>query len=213
MTTLPAESPTARPFRPTHCLDCGYSLEGLPAAGICPECGTAYRDDLLVLWGWPASRGGNLQRMRKRPLWGRWGLVLPVVFVVYLAAQGAWLGAGILLILFSLPTIWYFRQLHQGYSKPPHPMQGRLSPEGVGQRLGYGAVKLNPWPSGVIIQLRRPDKRPPQLNIHTETLLGAVSRHYCVMDLDVQEADWPVLVAWLTERAGAVGGKIRYTDG
>lgn len=25
-----------------HCYECGYSLQGLPASGKCPECGTPY---------------------------------------------------------------------------------------------------------------------------------------------------------------------------
>lgn len=33
----------AIPSNRPHCHECGYELRGLPAAGMCPECGTEYR--------------------------------------------------------------------------------------------------------------------------------------------------------------------------
>lgn len=47
MTDLPATVAEVRP-----CIRCGYNLQGLPAAGNCPECGTpverSLRGDLLA---------------------------------------------------------------------------------------------------------------------------------------------------------------------
>lgn len=37
------------------CIACGYSLEGLPRVGQCPECGSGYEDFQLVLFGVPRS--------------------------------------------------------------------------------------------------------------------------------------------------------------
>src|SRR4051812_1338103 len=36
-----------------HCAACAYDLRGLPGNGICPECGTAYDSQTLVVFGWP----------------------------------------------------------------------------------------------------------------------------------------------------------------
>jgi hypothetical protein len=40
-TLLPLES----------CPDCDYALAGLPAEGVCPECGRPYDQDIVVLYG------------------------------------------------------------------------------------------------------------------------------------------------------------------
>src|SRR5437016_2378562 len=41
----------------THCLECGYSLEGLPARSRCPECGFEY-DEHTRIWMHPAPWRG-----------------------------------------------------------------------------------------------------------------------------------------------------------
>lgn len=38
-------------FRLTHCPACGYRLDGLPAEGVCPECGRGYDQNEIVLYG------------------------------------------------------------------------------------------------------------------------------------------------------------------
>src|SRR5712672_2511371 len=47
-------SPTTLPLE--ACPDCDYALAGLPAEGVCPECGRAYDQDTVVLYG----RGGGV---------------------------------------------------------------------------------------------------------------------------------------------------------
>jgi hypothetical protein len=47
------------------CIACGYSLEGLPQTGQCPECGATYEAFQLVLWGVPrtSSHTSGMRRL------------------------------------------------------------------------------------------------------------------------------------------------------
>jgi hypothetical protein len=62
----PLERPTAPPTEPGHnaspagvnrrCHICGYRLQGLPAAGVCPECGSTYTPESAQrLKPWPSA--------------------------------------------------------------------------------------------------------------------------------------------------------------
>jgi hypothetical protein len=43
---------TTDPLRLSICPACGYSLTGLANEGVCPECGRAYDQRMVVLYGW-----------------------------------------------------------------------------------------------------------------------------------------------------------------
>ncbi len=64
-----AES-TGDPLRPVVCPRCEYALAGLPATGVCPECGRAYGATEVVLYGYMAGR-----QFRQRKELSRQGLV------------------------------------------------------------------------------------------------------------------------------------------
>jgi len=54
------------PLRLSHCIECGYSLNGLPDAGACPECGRLYDQETVVLHGWARGSHANLANASPR---------------------------------------------------------------------------------------------------------------------------------------------------
>ena len=57
-------------IRLEHCPQCGYSLEGLPSEGNCPECGRGYDQSIVVLYGWGCGEHANLGTSRlSRQVW------------------------------------------------------------------------------------------------------------------------------------------------
>ena len=54
--------------RPEHCLSCGYSLEGLPAPGACPECGLEFYGGISSIRIAGVAKRGPGPKWRK-PVW------------------------------------------------------------------------------------------------------------------------------------------------
>jgi hypothetical protein len=66
-----AEVGVQDPLRLEVCPACGYSLQGLPEEGVCPECGQKYNQAVIVLHGW--GRGTHAS-VHTSPLWLAVGL-------------------------------------------------------------------------------------------------------------------------------------------
>jgi hypothetical protein len=139
------------PLRLDRCPDCGYLLTGLPAEGLCPECGFAYNAEMIVLYGW----AGEVRRTQANQRPGRWLTILVWVkallivgvvwypFVVRRDPTIAWMASIITLI--AVHTIYRrHRLLREGLA----PVQLRLFPDGFAQRDGIGGVRLRPWRRG-----------------------------------------------------------------
>src|SRR4051812_39800014 len=71
-------------FPQDKCADCGYPLIGLPTTGRCPECGSEYSPDRIVLYGYGVSSSIKLPTTPDRQA-ARW-LLVPISFLVAGAA-------------------------------------------------------------------------------------------------------------------------------
>lgn len=100
------------------CAACGYALQGLPAAGTCPECGRAYSDDVIVIYGY--ARGNHATASTARPRSLIWFALTPVAYVLmFLPALGGrdW-AIGVFALLYAAAfgiSVWFRRnQTHPG---------------------------------------------------------------------------------------------------
>lgn len=62
------------------CPGCAYQLEGLPPEGVCPECGRAYDQKTVILYGWAA--GSKADPGNARPWHAAALLALPLAYCV-----------------------------------------------------------------------------------------------------------------------------------
>jgi hypothetical protein len=142
------------PLRLDRCPNCGYPLTGLPDRGQCPECGSAYDREMIVLYGWPGLRlmSRTVEMVRGCP--PSFSLMGPVVLVVTILGIVLPMGVQGLVVLAVavLLTGGYFLWRRSG----PPPMQLRLSRDGFSLRRGLGQVKLRPWSPAHCVQIIPP---------------------------------------------------------
>jgi hypothetical protein len=100
MTTHPSNITATESFPPDVCPTCGYSVNGLPARGVCPECGASYYDTQLILYGWACGRHATTNNSRGlrflvglAPLYLAWQLFLPMATPWRIAVVTSWVGS------------------------------------------------------------------------------------------------------------------------
>lgn len=173
------------PLRLDRCPDCGYLLTGLPGQGICPECGFAYRPDMIVLYGWGAGKRATLSTIRWRSVSWRllWSMLSILPQIIMLLFVGANL-YGLLLVMgfLAVDGTWVYRRWRVG-QETPRPAQLRLMPEGFAQRVGTGKVKLRPWTRSTRVFVTR--KKPPVYRIREEIVFFRLSMRP-VIDVEIE---------------------------
>lgn len=161
-------SQQADPLRLDRCPDCGYMLTGLPGQGICPECGFAYRPEMIVLYGWGRAdvshaRGWRLVALVLLNCGWLVQLILPIILGLWFGYSWEYLWA----VAFLAFITWVsFRRWRRNRQDSPAPVQLRLCPVGYAQRDGVGRVRLHAWTSNSGIELRQSGGRSYRIFRH-----------------------------------------------
>jgi len=131
-----------------RCANCGYSLRGLPAWTLCPECGRVQDRDEIVLWGWsPRSR------LKRRPARRRWWvaagvfLLLSITYIMGMVVFGPEGAAGPALgcMIYGLCPLLILAWLKFGPIAGEPQTHVHLCPEGFGIRSRPGLVTIKRW--------------------------------------------------------------------
>jgi hypothetical protein len=152
------DSRIADPLRLDRCPDCAYLLTGLPASGVCPECGFQYSGEMIVLYGW--ASGVRIDDANQQPtalktakVWLKAAFVLAVVWLPALTL-GSPIPLGMAIVVTVAAGHTLYRR-HRLLREGPGPVQLRLVPAGFGQRNGVGPLRLRPWRRGQRLHIRK----------------------------------------------------------
>jgi hypothetical protein len=84
MSSAPSNPAAEEPLlRPRNCPRCDYSLLGLPAVGVCPECGRAYDTTSVFLYG--NALGQRANAWNRKPMRRREMIATSLPFLMLLA--------------------------------------------------------------------------------------------------------------------------------
>lgn len=130
--TEPAASTPEEQFRLWFCPECQYSLETLPAAGVCPECGRAYDTTFIVLQDDIGTESEPARRRTRRR-------VLQGVLVVFMLFWMAWVyrRQALTAVIWMVPALamWVVMAWNQVWTPLRARRQLWLSPQGAEQVL------------------------------------------------------------------------------
>jgi hypothetical protein len=151
-----------RDLCPPVCVECDYSLVGLPMGARCPECGAQSDPQVITLCGWSpesiaTARSGQLA----------WYIVAAVIFGMVVSRDLSRPRRSTLIVLGLLvlfPLLKLFRRWFAG-ADPRMPVRLRLSPDGFEQRMGSGPLKLASWDSRMVAQIKHGRGRQQSLRV------------------------------------------------
>jgi hypothetical protein len=210
---------TLPPTRPALCPRCGYSFEGLPAEGKCPECGLLYDRNHIILFGW--GRSAATARSSATLIISCLAAVLIAMLLIvdtlppityppsalmwrripwpYLAIAA---GGGAFLIGLTIKSACLRRRYHRIM---PAPVQLRLSCDGYAFREGLGDTKLRRWKPTIRVELRRRSSGLQRLSLRCPWEIP----HLCV-DLVMANESAAQLASqirnWIARSSGQQGG-------
>lgn len=164
----------ADPLRLRQCPNCGYSLEGLPASGACPECGTKYSEDEIVLYGWDTRWRFQVRSAQEARNYAILGVAIAVAGLIFKFDTSnreflwfVWIGLGLAL---KMLIQWSSLRKFSGDNTGPRRLQ--LSSQGYGTRIGKGKIDLRSWEQGIyVFAYRRP---PRSFMLHINKLPGKI---------------------------------------
>jgi hypothetical protein len=150
---------------PPVCVQCDYSLIGLPAGSRCPECGAEIDESVISLQGW-SPRSWATMRPREIALFS--GAIVVMLFFSFAESGHVLESLPLLLAVVVFLGITGFSFVRYWLSSPDSsmPVRLRLSPKGFEQRIGPGPLKLMPWRREMLVMTR--DRKRGRHSLHVK---------------------------------------------
>lgn len=144
--------PPLRSLCPRVCVQCDYTLAGLPLGGHCPECGLVEDPSVLTVTGWDRPPFSKLSQQQRSLTLVYSVLAAAYLFYMFVIERSdsifefAWVAIVVGPIVY--PPIMAFIQSVSG---PPRRL--RFNAKGFERRIGPGPLKLHPWELGYRAQI------------------------------------------------------------
>lgn len=123
------------------CLGCAYELKGHASAGVCPECGRAYGDDLVLI-----GRGRPTNSLVVTSLFPAGLTLLGIVLLLLSRFSGAELLVALVPLLIGLRGLTRARRIHKARVKWGGEIQWVVGEDGIRVRRGLKTeLKVLGW--------------------------------------------------------------------